>query len=159
MASTARGLISKKENTTANTTAVDRAIKGENMNKFIITGRLTKDVEVRYTQNQKVVATFSLAVNRDYKNAQGGYDADFFNCVLWGKPAELAGNTLKKGNKILVEGRVQNRSYDAKDGTKKYITEVIVNNFEYLEKKNASPMAGLGTDVTNEAPFDQEVPF
>ena len=129
------------------------------MNRIILTGRLTKDVEVRYTQSQKTVATFGLAVNREFKNERGEYDADFFNIVLWGKPAELAGNTLKKGNKILVEGRVQNRSYDAKDGTKKYITEVIVNNFEYLEKKNASPMAGLGTDVTNEAPFDQEVPF
>lgn len=119
------------------------------MNKIILTGRLTKDVEVRYTPSQKIVATFSLAVNRDYKNAQGDYDADFFNVIIWGKPAELAGNTLKKGNKILVEGRVQNRSYTANDGSKKYVTEVIANNFEYLEKKNGG-MADLGEEV----PFD-----
>lgn len=130
------------------------------MNKIILTGRLTKDVEVRYTTSQKTVAMFGLAVNRDFKNASGGYDADFFNIVIWGKSAELAGNTLKKGNKILVEGRVQNRSYEAADGTKRYVTEIIANSFEYLEKKEApKTMAAMGTDVTNSAPFDEEVPF
>ena len=130
------------------------------MNKIILTGRLTKDIEVRYTTTQKVVAQFTLAVNRDFKNAQGNYDADFFNVIMWGKPAELAGNTLKKGNKILVEGRVQNRSYDANDGTKKYVTEVIASGFEYLEKREQpKTMAQMGTDVTNKAPFDEEVPF
>ena len=130
------------------------------MNRIILTGRLTKDVEVRYTTSQKTVATFGLAVNREFKNERGEYEADFFNVVLWGKPAELAGNTLRKGNKILVEGRVQNRSYDAKDGTKKYITEVIANNFEYLEKREQPrSMADMGTDVTKNAPFDVEVPF
>lgn len=121
------------------------------MNKIILTGRLTKDVEVRYTTSQKTVAVFGLAVNREFKNERGEYDADFFNIVLWGKPAELAGNTLRKGNKILVEGRVQNRSYDAKDGTKKYITEIIANNFEYLEKKQTG---GSMADMGEEVPFD-----
>lgn len=121
------------------------------MNRIILTGRLTKDVEVRYTQSQKTVATFGLAVNREFKNERGEYDADFFNIVLWGKPAELAGNTLRKGNKILVEGRVQNRSYEASDGTKKYITEVIANNFEYLEKKQTG---GGMADMGEEVPFD-----
>ena len=126
------------------------------MNKIILTGRLTKDVEVRYTPSQKIVATFSLAVNRDYKNAQGDYDADFFNVIIWGKPAELAGNTLKKGNKILVEGRVQNRSYDAKDGSKKYVTEVIANNFEYLEKKTEGSCGESRYAMQN---MGEEVPF
>lgn len=130
------------------------------MNRVVLIGRLSKDVDVRYTNTQKVVATFSLAVNREFKNANGEYEADFFNVVMWGKPAELAGNTLKKGNKIAIDGRIQNRSYDAKDGTKRYITEIIANGFEYLEKREQpKTMADMGTDVTKEMPFDEEVPF
>ena len=130
------------------------------MNKVILIGRLTKDPDVRYTKNEKVVAMFGLAVNREYKNEHGAYDADFFNVVIWGKPAELAGNTLHKGNKIAVEGRIQNRSYDGKDGVKHYITEIVANNFEYLEKREQpKSMSEMGADVTKNAPFDEEVPF
>ena len=130
------------------------------MNKVVLIGRLTKDVEVRYTTNEKVVAMFSLAVNREFKNQKGEYEADFFNIVMWGKPAELAGNTLKKGSKIAIDGRIQNRSYEAKDGTKRYVTEIIANGFEYLEKREQpKDMASMGTDVTEDAPFDEEVPF
>lgn len=130
------------------------------MNRVVLIGRLSKDVDVRYTNSQKVVATFSLAVNREFKNANGEYEADFFNVVMWGKPAELAGNTLKKGSKIAINGRIQNRSYDAKDGTKRYITEIIANGFEYLEKREQpKSMADLGQDITKEVPFDEEVPF
>ena len=130
------------------------------MNKVVLIGRLTKDVEVRYTTNEKVVAMFSLAVNREFKNQKGEYEADFFNVVMWGKPAELAGNTLKKGSKIAIDGRIQNRSYEAKDGTKRYITEIIANGFEYLEKREQpKDMASMGTDVTKDAPFDDFVPF
>ena len=126
------------------------------MNKVVLIGRLTKDVEVRYTSNQKVVATFSLAVNREFKNQKGEYEADFFNIVMWGKPAELAGNTLKKGSKIAVEGRIQNRSYEAKDGTKRYVTEIIANGFEYLDKREQpKDMSSMGQEV----PFDSENPF
>ena len=130
------------------------------MNKVVLIGRLTKDVEVRYTTNEKVVAMFSLAVNRDFKNQKGEYEADFFNIVMWGKPAELAGNTLKKGSKIAIDGRIQNRSYEAKDGTKRYVTEIVANGFEYLDKKEqAKTMADMGTDVTKDAPFNEEIPF
>ena len=130
------------------------------MNKVVLIGRLTKDVEVRYTTNEKVVAMFSLAVNREFKNQKGEYEADFFNIVMWGKPAELAGNTLKKGSKIAIDGRIQNRSYEAKDGTKRYITEIVANGFEYLDKKEQpKDMASMGTDVTKDAPFDDFVPF
>ena len=130
------------------------------MNKVVLIGRLTKDVEVRYTTNEKVVAMFSLAVNREFKNQKGEYEADFFNIVMWGRSAELAGNTLKKGSKIAIDGRIQNRSYEAKDGTKRYITEIIANGFEYLEKREQpKDMATMGTDVTKDAPFDEEVPF
>ena len=130
------------------------------MNKVVLIGRIAKDIEVRYTTTQKVVAMFSLAVNREFKNQKGEYEADFFNIVMWGKPAELAGNTLKKGSKIAIDGRIQNRSYEAKDGTKRYITEIIANGFEYLEKREQpKDMASMGTDVTKDAPFNEEIPF
>ena len=120
------------------------------MNEIILSGRLVKDPEVRYTQTQKVVTLFSLAVSREVKNEQGNYDADFFNCVAWGKTAELMGNTLKKGARILLSGRVQIRSYES-NGDRKYITEVIVNKFEYLDKKEQPKAMG---DMGMEVPFD-----
>ena len=131
------------------------------MNECIFTGRLTKDVEVRYTTSEKIVATFSIAVGRDFKNpSTGEYETDFFNVVMWGKSAEQAGNTLNKGNKVLVRGRMQNRSYEAKDGTKRYVTELVADKFEYLEKREQpKDMASMGTDVTKNEPFDEEVPF
>lgn len=120
------------------------------MNEIILSGRLVKDPEVRYTQTQKVVTLFSLAVSREVKNEQGNYDADFFNCVAWGKTAELMGNTLKKGARILLSGRVQIRNCES-NGERKYITEVIINKFEYLDKKEqAKAMADMGEEV----PFD-----
>lgn len=120
------------------------------MNEIILSGRLVKDPEVRYTQTQKVVTLFSLAVSREVKNEQGNYDADFFNCVAWGKTAELMGNTLKKGARILLSGRVQIRNYES-NGERKYITEVIVNKFEYLDKKEQPKAMG---DMGMEVPFD-----
>lgn len=119
------------------------------MNEIILSGRLVKDPEVRYTQTQKVVTLFSLAVSREVKNEQGNYDADFFSCIAWGKTAELMGNTLKKGARILLTGRVQIRNYES-NGERKYITEVIVNKFEYLDKKEAPKMGDMGMEV----PFD-----
>ena len=138
------------------------------MNKTIWLGRLTKAPDVRYTTNQKVVAQFDIAVNRDFKNANGEYEADFFHVVMWGKLAELAGNSLDKGHRVLVEGRLQNRSYEAKDGTKRYITELIADKMEFIERKattNAGKaphtMADMGTDVTKDMPFDDinDIPF
>lgn len=119
------------------------------MNEIILSGRLVKDPEVRYTQTQKVVTLFSLAVSREVKNEQGNYDADFFNCVAWGKTAELMGNTLKKGARILLSGRVQIRNYES-NGERKYITEVIVNKFEYLDRKESKAVGDMGMEV----PFD-----
>ena len=119
------------------------------MNEIILSGRLVKDPEVRYTQTQKVVTLFSLAVSREVKNEQGNYDADFFSCVAWGKTAELMGNTLKKGARILLTGRVQIRNYES-NGERKYITEVIVNKFEYLDRKETKAMGDMGMEV----PFD-----
>ena len=133
------------------------------MIRVIALGRLTKDPEIRYTESQKVVTQFTIAVNRDFKNAQGNYDADFFNVVMWGKLAEIAGNSLAKGHRVLIEGRLQNRNYEAKDGSgKRYVTEIIADKMEFVEKKSdiePKTMSDMGTDVTKNQPFDTSVPF
>ena len=106
------------------------------MNKVILVGRLGKDPEVRYTQSGKAVASFSLAVSRRVRNPQEGQQtADFIPIVAWEKLAEICGNNLIKGSQILVEGRLQVRSYDAQDGSKRYVTEVIVQDIEFMGKK------------------------
>lgn len=105
------------------------------MNKIILMGRLTKDSEVRYTQSGRAAATFTLAVDRPYTSQDGKKEADFINCVLWGKQAETFGNSVSKGQRALVEGRLQIRSYDGKDGAKHWLTEVICDRFEYIERK------------------------
>lgn len=132
------------------------------MLKVIAMGRVTKEPEVRYTQSGKCVCTFIIAVNREFKNEDGNYDADFVPVVVWGKAAELAGNSLDKGHRILVEGRLQNRSYEAKDGSKRYIAEIISQHIEFVERKadvKPKTMDKMGTDVTGDTPFDENVPF
>lgn len=130
------------------------------MNKCIELGRLTKDPEIRYTTNGKVVATFTLAVDREFKNDRGEREADFINCVAWGKAAELIGNSCGKGHRLCVEGRLQIRQYDDKNGQRRWITEVIVSGFDFVERRSDSQngvksMADMGKEV----PFEQEVPF
>ena len=133
-------------------------------NHITILGRLTKDPEVRYTPSQKVVASFTLAVDRPFLNQQGQREADFIPVVVWGKAAEVVGNSCGKGHRLLVEGRLQIRNFDAKDGTKHWVTEVIASNVEFIERKseskNAQPktMAQMGQDVTSPADFEN-VPF
>lgn len=90
---------------------------------------MTKDIEIRYTQNQKEVGSFDLAVNRNYKNANGEYDTDFFKCIAWGNLAKTIHTYTSKGSQIAIEGRVENRTYQAQDGTNRYVTEVVVEGF------------------------------
>ena len=128
------------------------------MNKIVLLGRLTKDVEIRYTPSQKVVTSLVLAVDRPFTGADGKKEADFIPVVIWGKPAELVGNSCAKGHRVLVEGRLQIRNFDAKDGTKHWVTEVVANNIEFIERKSdvqPKSMANMGTSV----PFDEEVSF
>ena len=106
------------------------------MNKVFLLGRLTKDPEVRYTTTGKIVCQFTIAVDRPFTNPDGQREADFFPIVIWGKSAETAGNSLSKGQRVLVEGRVQIRNYDAKDGTKRWVTEVIADRFEFIERRD-----------------------
>lgn len=102
------------------------------MNKVIMIGNLTKQPELKYTPNAKAVATFTIAVNTGFGENK---KADYFNIVVWGKPAENSANFLDKGSKVAITGRLQNRSYEAKDGTKKYITEIIAEEVEFLSSK------------------------
>ena len=123
------------------------------MNKVILVGRLAQDPEVRYTQSGKAVASFNLAVNR-----YGQKDsADFIPIVAWEKLAEVIGNNLKKGAQVLVEGRMQVRSYETQEGQKRRITEVIVQNIEFLgsKKSNESTPESFGDEVFPE----EEIPF
>ena len=133
------------------------------MNKIVLLGRLTSDPTVRYTQTGKVVCQFTLAVDRPFANQEGQREADFVPVVIWGKAAELVGNSCQKGHRILVEGRLQIRSYDAKDGTKRWVTEVIANSVEFIERK--SDKGGTSGDKSEfdqfgqAVPFDQDIPF
>ena len=125
------------------------------MNKITLLGRLTKDPEIRYTPSQKVVASIVLAVDRPFTGADGKKEADFIPVVIWGKTAELVGNSCAKGHRLLVEGRLQIRNFDAKDGTKHWVTEVVANSVEFIERKEQKTMASMGKEV----PFDEEVSF
>lgn len=108
------------------------------MNKVILIGNLTRDPECNETMNGVMMCRFSIAVSRKYKNNEGGYDADFINCVAWRNNAEFASKYAKKGTKVGVVGTLQTRTYDAEDGTKRYSTDVVVDEFEILTPKNAS---------------------
>lgn len=110
------------------------------MNKVIITGNLTKDPETRTTQSGIVTCSFTVAVQRRFKNAQGTYDADFLPVVAWRQTAENCGRYLSKGRKVAVEGSIQTRSYEAKDGGKRYVTEIIADSVEFLS--SGSPQGG-----------------
>jgi len=110
------------------------------MNKVILVGRLAQDPEVRYTPSGKAVASFSLAVNRF--TGQGQQATDFIPIVAWEKLAEICGNNLTKGQRILVEGRLQIRSYETSDHQKRRVAEVVASNIEFLERKQ--PLTGDG---------------
>lgn len=114
------------------------------MNRVLLVGRLTKDPDLRYTPNGIAVATFTLAVNRTFTNAQGEREADFINCVIWRKQAENVANYLKKGSLAGVDGRLQTRNYDGQDGKRVYVTEVLAENVQFLEPRGTSAARGNG---------------
>ena len=105
------------------------------LNNVSLVGRLTKDVELRYTQSNVAVATFTLAVNRTFKNENGDREADFINCVMWRQQAENLANWAKKGALIGITGRIQTRNYDNQQGQRVYVTEVVAEQFQLLESK------------------------
>ena len=103
------------------------------INNVVLVGRLTRDPDLRTTGSGISVATFTLAVDRQYTNSQGERGADFINCVIWRKAAENFANFTSKGSLVGIQGRIQTRTYDDKDGKRVYVTEVIVQNFTLLE--------------------------
>lgn len=104
----------------------------------MLTGRLTKEPEIRVTNSSKKVVSFTLAVNRNFKNANGEVDADFINCVLWGESTQNFVTYVHKGSLIGIDGRIQTRNYEDNDGRRIFVTEVLVEKFTFLEKKDAS---------------------
>lgn len=141
------------------------------LNSTCLVGRLTKDPELRYTPNNQAVATFSLAVNRNFKGQNGEREADFINCVIWRQQAENLANWAKKGALIGITGRIQTRSYENQQGQRVYVTEVVADNFQLLEsrkEREASQSQGHSQqDFSRQAPdnttpmdiSDDDLPF
>lgn len=141
------------------------------MNKVILVGRLTRDPEVKNTTSGKSVASFTLAVDRRFKNKDGQKEADFVPIVVWGKQAEFAGQYLSKGSQIGVSGRLQVRSYDAQDGQRRYVTEVVADEITFLSTKKDNsnngptqqPNQNQGMDLDEDfhlmADDDTDIPF
>lgn len=125
------------------------------MNKCIFVGRLTRDPETRYSQgeNATAITRFSIAVNRRFKNHDGNYEADFPNCVCYGKTAEFVNQYFKKGMAIGIVGRLATGSYTNKDGVKVYTTDVVVEEAEFVESKNSG-----GASTPPNAPSNNNVP-
>lgn len=108
------------------------------MNQTQLIGRLTRDIELRYTNSGKTVARFTLAVNRDFKNANGDYDVDFINCTIWGKGAENLTNQVHKGSRIGIAGSIRTGSYENSQGTRVYTTEVNLNQYDLLDPRESN---------------------
>ncbi|MCK1259837.1 single-stranded DNA-binding protein [Streptococcus suis] len=119
------------------------------INNVVLIGRLTRDVELRYTPNNVAVGAFTLAVNRNFKNAAGDREADFINCVIWNKQAENLANWTKKGHLIGITGRIQTRSYENQQGQRVYVTEVVAESFQVLEKRD---------NAANYSSMDEQMP-
>ena len=130
------------------------------MNNVVLIGRLAKDVELRRTNSGKAVASFTLAVNKDFKNEQGGYDADFIDCVAFEQRAETISQYVHKGDKFGVIGQLATRSYETKEGKKVKVTEVKVEKFDFLErKKNTEDTTENTNDFVPIVGDDEQLPF
>lgn len=133
------------------------------MNHWVGIGRLVRDPEVRYTQSGKACANFTLAIDRR-RSGDGNQQADFIPCVAWEKTAEVISQYTGKGRKIAVEGRIQTRSYDGNDGTKRYVTEVVVQSMEFCDSKgggtnSVAPPEQQGMFDGSRAVADSDIPF
>lgn len=122
------------------------------INNVVLVGRLTRDPELRHTPQNQAVATFGLAVNRQFKNANGEREADFINCVIWRQQAENLANFAKKGALIGITGRIQTRNYENQQGQKVYVTEVVADNFQMLESNKAQGEQSNKPQAQNKKP-------
>lgn len=127
------------------------------LNNVVLVGRLTKTPELRYTPNNQAVATFSLAVNRNFKGQDGKREADFINCVIWRQQAENLANWAKKGALIGITGRIQTRSYENQQGQRVYVTEVVADTFQLLESRK--DREGGQSQGYNQPDFSQQAPM
>ena len=127
------------------------------MNNIVLLGRLTKDADIRSTQSGKVVASFTLAVDRPYTQ-NGKREVDFIACQIWGKSAEVLGKSVHRGQRILLEGRLQLRQYTDKNGNKRTAAEVVADRFEFIERKEQTESQGM-ENFGQQMPFDEEIPF
>lgn len=135
------------------------------INNVTLIGRLTRDAELRYTPSNIATAQFNIACNRNFKNANGEYDADFINCVMWREQAERFCNWTKKGMLVGITGRIQTRSYEGNGGERVYVTEVVAENFQVLEKRDNTANQNSMTEqmppnYTNPMDIDEsDLPF
>ena len=132
------------------------------MNKCILIGNLTKDPELSTTTNGVSVCRFAIAVSRKYSNAEGERETDFLNIVVWRNLGENCHKFLKKGSKVGVVGNIQSRSYDATDGTKRYVTEIVAEEVEFLSTRNAEDggRPAASEEVAKLQPIDDDgLPF
>ena len=134
------------------------------MNKIVLLGRLIKDPEVKVTITGKTITSFCLAVDRPFSGKDGQKEVDFINIVAWNKTAEVVGNNVSKGQRLLVEGRLQIRKYQDKQGQNRTVSEVVADRVEFIERNAHTPNSGagsgfesMGQDVTSQ--FDEEIPF
>ena len=126
------------------------------INNVVLVGRLTKDIDLRYTGSGTAVGTFSLAVNRNFTDQSGEKKSDFINCVIWRKSAENMANFTRKGSLVGITGRIQTRNYDNQQGQRVYITEVVVENFTLLEPKQVTEQRPRENTYQNQAPPQQK---
>lgn len=135
------------------------------INRVILVGRITKDPELRTTQSDLSVCSFTLAVNRQFKSKEGENEADFIQCVVWRKQAENLVKYIKRGNMIGVDGRVQTRTYDNNEGVRQYVTEIVCDSIQFLEtnKQDSQPHtkdnSQQGGQVRNIDISDDNLPF
>ena len=128
------------------------------MNKIMLVGRLVRDPEVRSTSTGSSTANFTVAVSRNFKNKDGNYDADFLPCVAFRNSADFVSKYFKKGSLIGIEGRVQTRNYDAQDGTKRYVTEVIADNVTFLSSRAGGSQIPESSSNTSSYTANNAVP-
>ena len=123
------------------------------INNVVLVGRMTRDAELRYTPSNVAVATFSLAVNRNFRSQNGEREADFINCVMWRQQAENLANWAKKGALIGITGRIQTRNYENQQGQRVYVTEVVAENFQMLESRSAREGQATGSSFSSNNQF------
>lgn len=124
------------------------------MNKCILIGRITKDTEIKQTSNNSKLCSFTIAVDRRFKDKDGNKQADFINCLAWGKNAEFIDKYFNKGSRIGIVGSIQTRNYTDKDGKTVYVTEVVVDEAEFVENKGESKAAEAPKASAGEMPFE-----